>query len=237
MMALVYHGTPLTPKAALEAIAPGRAFCVPFFRPECAATVERLSHLIMYDCSAFSIWMAAIRQGVDPADAARFDWDEYYSWLEPRLYWPGRWAIIPDMPGAPSQLNDGMLNDWPHGDRGAPVWHMDGPLDRLARLCDRYPRVCLGWIGDPKREPVGCDAYRRRMDEVAALLGNEWPPLHMLRGVSVAGDYPFLSADSTSLAQNGHRYDHKDRQWTLFGETEPWTGRREYADRLERLAA
>lgn len=156
-------------------------------------------------------------------------WLAYYAWLEPNLFVPGRWAIMPDSPGAPSQLNDGLLNDWPYGrSRGAPVWHMDGPIERLARLCDRYDRVCLGWIGDPKKEPVGCDSYRRKMDEVAALMGNSWHPLHMLRGTKVAFDYPFISADSTSLAQNGWRYDMPE----AFGDG--WSGRIAYADRLER---
>lgn len=165
----------------------------------------------------------------------RDDWTPYYRWLEPRIYQPGRWAVIPDAPGAPSQLNDGLLNDWPFGQRGAPLWHMDGPIERLARLCERYERVCLGWIGHPKLEPVGCPAYRRRMDEVARLFGNRWPVIHMMRGVAVAFDYPFLSADSTSLAQNGHRYPIDLRQADLLtgAPVDPWAGRKAYADRLE----
>lgn len=158
----------------------------------------------------------------------RDDWTPYYRWLEPRLFQPGRWAVIPDAPGAPSQINDGLLNDWPFGvGRGVPLWHMDGPISRLGRLCERYPRVALGWIGHPKREPVGCERYRRRMDEVATLLGNRWHPIHMMRGTTVAFDYPFLSADSTSLAQNGHRYDNPF-------DPDMWAGRRAYADALER---
>lgn len=237
-MALVYHGTPLTPRAALLAME-GRAFCVSFFRPDNADDVESIAPFVMYDNGAFSYWMQAIRGGVDPIEAGRTDWADYYAWLEERLFVPGRWAIIPDKPGAPSQLNDGLLNEWPHGrSRGAPVWHMDGPIDRLARLCERYDRVCLGWIGDPKKEPVGCDAYRRRMDEVSALMGNRWHPTHMLRGVLVGADYPFVSCDSTSLAQNGHRYDWMDRQHHLFdGARAQWSGRRHYADKLERMAA
>lgn len=162
-------------------------------------------------------------------------WLAYYQWLEPIIYHPGRWAIMPDSPAAPSQLNDGLLNDWPFGrSKGAPVWHMDGSIERLARLCARYDRVCVGWIGDPKKEPVGCDAYRRKMDEVAKLMGNIWHPLHMLRGTAVAFDYPFISADSTSLAQNGHRYDWQDDQWCLIsGPPRKWKGRANYADRLE----
>jgi hypothetical protein len=233
MMALVYHGTPLTPAAALHAVA-GRAFCVSYYRADDAGRVEAMAPYVMYDNGAFSFWMQAIRQGVDPMDAGCGDWSGYYGWLEERLWDAGRWAVIPDKPAAPSQLNDGLLNEWPHGRaRGAPVWHMDGSLDRLARLCDRYDRVCLGWIGDPKREPVGCDAYRARMDEVAGLMGNSWHPLHMLRGVLVGGEYPFVSCDSTSLAQNHHRY----RLPLFAGTADEWTGVRAYADKLEAMAA
>ncbi|WP_052207751.1 hypothetical protein [Sphingopyxis fribergensis] len=178
--------------------------------------------------------MAAMRAGKEWDEADRqVWWRAYYDWLERILFTPGRWAIMPDSPAAPSQLNDGLLNDWPFGDRGAPVWHMDGSIERLARLCDRYSRVCLGWIGDPKREPVGCDAYHRKMDEVAALMGNTWHPLHMLRGTLVARQYPFASADSTSLAQNGHRYDYQDGQHDAFTISGKWSGRNRYADRLE----
>lgn len=169
------------------------------------------------------------------------DWSTYYRWLEARLFADRRWAVIPDVIAAPSQLNDGLLNDWPHGrERGAPVWHMDGSLDRLTRLCERYDRVCLGWVGrfDPAigdiaadERAVGCSAYRRRMDQVAALFGNRWPSLHMLRGVAVAFDYPFASADSTSLAQNGWRYDRP--MDALLGDR--WRGRTAYADRLEHI--
>lgn len=233
MMALVYHGTPLTPRDALVA-AGARAFCVSYFRPDSVTDVEAQAPFVMYDNGAFSYWMQAVRAGVDPMDAGRSDWLSYYEWLADRLFVPGRWAVIPDKPAAPSQLNDGLLNEWPYGrSRGAPVWHMDGQLDRLARLCERYDRVCLGWIGDPKREPVGCDAYRARMDEVAALMGNRWHPLHMLRGVAVGGDYPFVSCDSTSLAQNHHRY----RLRLFAGTPDEWSGVRAYAEHLERLAA
>lgn len=31
---LIYHGTPLTPRAAFEAVMPGRASCVSYFRPD-----------------------------------------------------------------------------------------------------------------------------------------------------------------------------------------------------------
>lgn len=180
----------------------------------------------MLDNGAFSEWKAALKRGEEYF--VREDWTPYYQWLEQRLFVPGRWAVIPDAPGAPSQLNDGLLNDWPFGTaRGVPLWHMDGPISRLGRLCERYDRVALGWVGAGKS--LGCDDYRRKMDEVAALFGNRWPVIHMMRGVAVAHDYPFASADATSLAQNGWRYDNALD--TALGDR--WRGRRAYADQLE----
>lgn len=182
----------------------------------------------MWDNGAFRFWQLAMAAGQEWDDKPR-DWSDYYRWLEPRLK-AGRWAVIPDMPGAPSQLNDGLLADWPFGRSwGVPLWHMDGPIERLGRLCESYDMVALGWIGDLKREPVGCDRYRRRMDEVSALFGNTWPKTHMMRGIKVAFDYPFAGADATSLAQNGHRYDSP--MDAMVGT--PWRGRIAYADRLE----
>jgi len=198
MTPLIYHGTPLTPRAALNAVLPGRGACVSFWRPDDIEAVQQVAPFIMLDNGAFSEWQAALKRGEE--FFVRADWTPFYQWLEPRLFVPGRWAVIPDAPGAPSQLNDGLLNDWPFGQRGAPLWHMDAPIERLGRLCDRYDRVCLGWIGEfdptigaikPEQRKVGCDAYLRRMEEVSAFLGNRWPFLHMMRGVAVARDYPF----------------------------------------------
>jgi hypothetical protein len=182
---------------------------------------RRLPPFIMYDNGAFSVWQAALRAGNEWAEHR--DWQPYFDWLESRLFEPGRWAIIPDMPGAPSQLNDALLGEWPFGRKGAPLWHMDGPLERLLRLCERYDRVCLGWTG----KTVGSPDYHERMAEVDRALGNRWPVIHMMRGTAVAFDYPFDSADSTSLAQNGWRYDSSLRF------ADQWAGRRAYADALE----
>jgi hypothetical protein len=183
---------------------------------------RRSARLSCFDNGAFSFWQQALRAGQEWASDR--DWTPYFEWLEPRLFHPGRWAIIPDSPGAPSQLNDALLNEWPFGQKGAPLWHMDGPIERLLRLCEKYDRVCLGWTG-PK---VGSPDYHERMAEVGRALGNRWPVIHMMRGTAVAFDYPFDSADSTSLAQNGWRYD------TALDFGDRWAGRRAYADRLER---
>jgi hypothetical protein len=43
----IYHGTPMTPRAALQQMA-GRAFCVSFYRPDDVEVVEAISPAIMF---------------------------------------------------------------------------------------------------------------------------------------------------------------------------------------------
>lgn len=45
---LIFHGTPLTPRAALNALLPGRAACVSFWRPDDMEAVEALCPAIMF---------------------------------------------------------------------------------------------------------------------------------------------------------------------------------------------
>lgn len=47
-MAVIYHGTPLTPRAALLDVCKGRAMCVSFFRPDDVEAVEAISPDIMF---------------------------------------------------------------------------------------------------------------------------------------------------------------------------------------------
>lgn len=48
MSPVIYHGTPLTPRAALEAIGTGRAICVSFFEPRDCEVAEAISPAIMF---------------------------------------------------------------------------------------------------------------------------------------------------------------------------------------------
>ncbi len=234
--ATIYHGTPLTPRLALRAME-GRAFCVSYWRPDDADVVEEIAGEIMYDSGAFSEWQDALANGAEWF--VRESWGDYFDWLRPRLG-AGRWFVMPDAPGAPSQINDSLLRDIPAdiAPYGAPVWHMNTPISRLLDLCSKHDRVCMGWVGAfddatgapvPEEIDVGCEAYWRVIDEVDAALGNRPPLLHQFRGILVAQLIEFIaSADATTLAQNGHRYDGK------FPNFDPtFLGRRAYADRLE----
>lgn len=73
----IYHGTPMTPRAALLNIMPGRAGCVSFARPDDVDPIEQLCPRIMYDNGAFRFWQLAIRAGLDWAEDR--DWRPFLS--------------------------------------------------------------------------------------------------------------------------------------------------------------
>lgn len=215
--AQIYHGTPITPNASLAALA-GRAFCISYARPDQLGQLCQLAGQLMIDNGAFT----AFTKG------RAVDWRAYYAWLEPILFAAGRWAVIPDAIDAGSQMQDSLIAEWPFGHKGAPVWHMDEPIARLERLAGSWPRICIGSSGDYWK--IGTPLWRARMDEAwRALARLSIPPaVHMMRGTAVAGLYPFDSADSTALAQNGWRY-----RSPLFDDIEQHRGLIAYADRLE----
>ncbi|MDV2986144.1 UNVERIFIED_CONTAM: hypothetical protein Q9R58_17655 [Methylobacteriaceae bacterium AG10] len=198
-----YHGTPITPIAALYQLA-GRHFCVSHARPEQVARVHEIGQSVMLDNGAFSKW----KRG------AGTDWPAFYGWCERWLGFPTTWAVIPDVIDGGSQLQDALVREWPFGHRGAPVWHMDEPLHRLLRLCQEWPRVCIGSTAEFR--VVLSDPWRRRMDECWNALAREHrlPPwIHMLRGMQCAGrEWPFASVDSTDIAQNHSRPQNTPRR-------------------------
>lgn len=161
----------------------------------------------MLDNGAFTIWQR-VRTGkpVPPrlVAAAAGEWSDYYAWVEPWLDYRTTWAVIPDVIDGDEDSNDALLTEWPHGDRGAPVWHMHESTDRLLGLARSWPRVCIGSSGSYAE--VGSPAWHRRMHHAMDCLCGDGPAptwLHMLRGLKLAGSrYPFASADSAAIARN-----------------------------------
>jgi hypothetical protein len=201
-MTMHYHGTPITPITALYELA-GRNFCVSFARPDDVTRCHQIGQSVMLDNGAFSKW----KSGKDT------DWDGFYAWCDKWLAYPTTWAIIPDVIDGGSQLQDAMIREWPHGDRGAPVWHMDEPLNRLLQLTDKWPKVCIGSTAE--YAVVLSDSWRARMDEVfneVSRRHSRLPWLHMLRGMQTLGlRWPFASVDSTDIAQNHNRPQNTPR--------------------------
>lgn len=191
-----YHGTPITPIDVLLTLA-GKNFCVSHMRPDDIERVHRIGQSVMLDNGAFSKWKSG----------KETDWNKYYEWCDKWLDFPTTWAVIPDVIDAGSQEQDALIREWPHGDRGAPVWHMDEPTYRLLALCEKWPRVCIGSTAE--YATVLSDAWCWRMDEAFNKIDKNFkriPNLHMLRGMQLSGKHwPFASVDSTDVAQNHNR--------------------------------
>lgn len=185
-----YHGTPITPRAALAPMA-GRHFCVSYAAPTDIAWCIQYGASVMLDNGAFSAWTRGIA----------VDWASFYVWAIPYLRHP-HWAVIPDVIDGDEDANDELLAACPLPTAlSAPVWHMHESLERLARLCATYPRVCIGSSG--KYTSPGSTAWRHRIDDAWQVIpSTTW--VHMLRAMKEAseGVWPFASADSTNIARN-----------------------------------
>lgn len=190
-----YHGTPITPISALLELH-GRHFCVSHAAPQ---DVERCHHVgqsVMLDNGAFSAWKTG----------KAVNWSKYYQWTDRWLDCPTTWAVIPDVITGSEDDQDNLISQWPHGQRGAPVWHMHESLDRLVRLTHEWPKVCVG--SSAQYAKVLSPVWVSRMDAAWNALSQHHrrpPPVHMLRGMSCSGkEWPFASVDSTDIARNHH---------------------------------
>ena len=190
-----YHGTPITPVGALLELA-GRHFCVSHAAPQDVRRCHQIGQSVMLDNGAFSAWKAG----------KATNWQGFYAWCDEWLDYPTTWAVIPDVIDAGSQEQDALIGEWPHGHKGAPVWHMDEPIARLLRLADEWPRVCIGSTGEYAvvLSPAWCARMDTAFDELTQR-HKRLPWLHMLRGMQLAGrEWPFASVDSTDIARNHH---------------------------------
>ncbi|RVM22576.1 hypothetical protein [Sinorhizobium meliloti] len=220
-----YHGTPISPVAALLELA-GRHFCVSFARPDDVVRCHQIGQSVMLDNGAFSAW----RNGIV------IDWTGYYRWCERWLASPSTWAVIPDEIDGGALRQDALLAQWPFGNKGAPVWHMDEPPDRLLRLVDHWPRVCIG--STKQYATILSTAWQRRMDETWNALGKHrrfLPSLHMLRGMQLVGHrWRFASADSSDIGRNHNRPQNAPRamadRWDRCQVPLAWEPRPEQAE-------
>jgi len=198
-----YHGTPITPMAALYELA-GRCFCVSFACPQDVRRAHAIGQSVMLDNGAFSQWMRGVPS----------DWPGYYRWAEEWLAYPTTWAVIPDQIDGGASAQDALIEQWPFGSRGAPVWHMDESIERLLRLCDQWPKICIG--STSAYTDVLADAWRRRMDaawDEIAKRHRFLPWVHMLRGMACCGQrWPFASVDSTDIGRNHNRLQNTPRK-------------------------
>jgi hypothetical protein len=100
-----------------------------------------------------------------------------------------------------------LISQWPHGQRGAPVWHLHEGFFRLLQLLDEWPKVCFG--SSERYAQVLSPDWCRRVDDAwneIAKRHQRTPWVHMLRGMQcVNREWPFASVDSTDVARNHNR--------------------------------
>jgi len=193
-----YHGLPITPASAcVQAVSGGHAF-VSFAHADQLPIAVEVCQSFALDNGAFSAWRAA-----RPIE----DWAAYYEWVGILRRYPHcDFAVIPDVIGGSEQENDALLDEWPHGAFGAPVWHMHSSLTRLERLCADHSRVCVGSSGE--FATVGDARWWNRMAEAMNVVcDDEGFPLTKLHGLrmlntDVFARLPLASADSTNIGRN-----------------------------------
>lgn len=204
----------------------GAHFCVSFMAPSDVRRCHEIGQSVMLDNGAFSVW----RRGATP------NWAGYYEWADRWLDAPTTWAIIPDVVEGDEAEQDELIGQWPHGSKGSPVWHLHESLDRLLRLLDAWPRVCMGSSAQ-YAIPLS-ESWRRRMDEAwnaIAIRHARTPWVHMLRGMACSGQrWPFASVDSTDIARNHNRPQNTPKsmreRWDVLQCPSAWTTQPEQMD-------
>lgn len=212
-----YHGTPLgCPKPTAADILAGRHAFVSMADTCQLDVVMEVAQSFACDNGAFGAW----RAGRPIAD-----WAPFYEWAGAMRLVPAcDFAVIPDVVDGGEPDNDALIREWPHGPFGAPVWHLDESLDRLARLAADWPRLCLGSSGEYAE--IGTPGWWRRIAQAMEVLcdadGRPRVKLHGLRmlDVRVFSRIPFASADSTNVARNigidsrwSGAYSPPDKAW------------------------
>lgn len=194
-----YHGLPITPAtAALKAIYSGHAF-ISFRHSDQLTIALEVCQSFAVDNGAFSAWKSG-----NPVK----DWNPFYEWVYKLTRYPSfDFAVIPDVIDGDEDDNDRLLDEFPFPIHiGAPVWHMHESFERLERLVNKYPRLCIGSSGDYAN--IGTQEWWKRMSQAMNVICDEEgfvkSKIHGLRMLNpdVFTKFPFSSADSTNIGRN-----------------------------------
>lgn len=192
-----YHGGPITPETCAVRAWKSRHAFVSWAHPRQLELAASVCQSFAIDNGAFSLW----RSGKP------VDWDDYYDWAEVWLTHPAcDWAVIPDVIGGTEAENDDLLLEWPHGQRGVPVWHLNESIDRLVTLASDWPRVALGSAAQyDVSKPTACiERLEEAIPYIADTNGRPKTKLHGLRMLNptITSRIPLSSGDSTNVARN-----------------------------------
>lgn len=204
-----YHGTPITPgPCAIKALKGGHA-CISYANPGDLKLASEICQSFFFDNGAFPRWKQEMNGKLKKEDTWEKWWHGYINDFLPKWMNHPRcdFAVIPDVIDGGEEENQRLIDEWPYGHFGVPVWHMNESEEKFIRLCNEWPRVAIGSCGeyDISKNPTGCvlrikDIMRHVVDS------NGYPiaRIHMLRGLNknVFTKLPFSSADSTNIAKN-----------------------------------
>ena len=192
-----YHGGPITPETCAIRAWSGRHAFVSFAHSDQISLAAWVCQSFALDNGAFSVW----KSGRD------FDIEGFYDFCREWYRHPAcDWAVIPDVIDGTEAENDELVDDWPLGDFGVPVWHLNESRERLVRLAGRFRRVALGSAAEyDVSRPSKCLA--RLADVLPAICdhnGRPYVKLHGLRMLNpeIVERVPLASADSTNVARN-----------------------------------
>lgn len=194
-----YHGMPITPEtAAFKAVDAGHGF-VSFASPNQLRVAVKVCQSFAIDNGAFSAW----RSG-NPIT----DWSAFYEWAGECKKVPScDFAVVPDVIDGSEADNDALLAEWPLPRWfGAPVWHMHESFERLERMANEWPRVCIGSSGD--YAVIGTPSWWSQIIKAMRVIcDDEGRPITRLHGLRMLNPeiftrLPFASADSTNIGRN-----------------------------------
>lgn len=165
--------------------------------------------LAMQLCQSFAVDNGAFSAWVSGKPVK--DWSGYYEWVKSIERHPAfDFAVIPDVIDGSEKDNDALVEEWPWLRLapwiGAPVWHMHESPERLRRLADRFPRVCIGSSG--RFSQIGTSQWWGRMaDAFKAICNAAGEPMCKLHGLrmldpKIFSRLPLSSADSTNIGRN-----------------------------------
>lgn len=192
-----YHGTPITPETVAVKVLKGRHAFISFAEPRNLDLAAQHCQSFALDNGAFSLWKIG----------KKVSWDAYYefvgSWKNhPRF----DFAIIPDVIGGGEDDNDRLIDEWPLGGYGVPVWHMDESIDRFIRLAGKHDRVAIGSCAEyDVSKPSSC--VGRLHEAISEIVDEHGYPICKLHGLRMLNSkiftqVPLSSADSTNVARN-----------------------------------
>lgn len=192
-----YHGGPITPDTCAIRAWKNRHAFISFANSSQLGLASEICQSFALDNGAFTFWKTG----------KKVDWSKYHKFVSEWKNHPRcDFAIIPDVIGMGERENDKLLEEWPHGDFGVPVWHMDESDERMIRLAKNWPRVAIGSCGDyDVKYPRRC--VEKLKDVLKHIVDDKGYPITKLHGLrmlnkSVFQHIPLASADSTNVARN-----------------------------------